>query len=51
VPKSININLKKSKLIKSMGGAYWVRGQKWSSFLEEIVELSVFSSSVVILLN
>lgn len=32
-----------------MGGVDWVGGNKWSSFFEEIVELTVFSSGAVVL--
>ena len=32
-----------------MGGVDWVRGNKWSSFFEEIVELTIFSSGAVVL--
>ena len=37
------------KLKRSMGGVDWVGGNEWSSFFEEIVELTVFSSGAVVL--
>ena len=37
------------KLIWSMSGVNWVWSNKGSSFFEEVVELSVFSSGVVVL--
>lgn len=32
-----------------MGRVDWIWSDKWSSFLEEVIELSIFSSGLIVL--